>query len=124
MDATVSHETTRWSRRAADLDAADPLASVRAEFLLDAAPGIHSYLDGNSLGRPLKATVERTAAFVREQWGGRLIQGWTDGWMGWPELVGDQVGRAVLGAAPGQTVVADSTTVLFYKLVRAAVDAA
>ncbi len=101
MDPTVTHETTRWSRRAADLDAADPLAAVRDEFLLDAAPGIHSYLDGNSLGRPLKATVERTAAFVREQWGGRLIQGWTDGWMEWPELVGDQIGRAVLGAAPG-----------------------
>ena len=59
MDPTVTHETARWSRRAADLDAADPLAAVRDEFLLDAAPGIHSYLDGNSLGRPLeKATVD------------------------------------------------------------------
>ncbi len=57
-------------------------------------------------------------------WAGRLIRGWTDGWIAWPELVGDEIGRVALGAAPGQTVVADSTTVLFYKLVRAAVDAA
>jgi len=109
---------------AAELDAADPLASLRAEFLLDAAPGVASYLDGNSLGRPLAATAGALADFVHGPWGGRLIRGWTDAWMGWPEEVGDQVGRVALGAAAGQTVVADSTTVLFYKLARAAVDAA
>ena len=61
--------------------------------------------------------------FVRDQWAGRLIQGWTDGWLDWPLVVGDRLGAAVLGAAPGQVVVADSTTVLLYKLARAAVDA-
>ena len=129
VDAPTS--TDAWRARAADLDAADPLAALRGEFLLEAAPGVGSYLDGNSLGRPLKATVDAVDAFVRGQWGGRLIQGWTegddtwgaDGWMRWPEQLGDLVGRVVLGAAAGQTVVADSTTVLFYKLVRAAVDA-
>jgi kynureninase len=110
--------------RADALDAADPLAPVRTEFLLDAAPDVVSYLDGNSLGRPLRATAEHLAQFVGTEWAGRLIRGWTDGWIGWPELVGDELGRVALGAAPGQTVVADSTTVLFYKLVRAAVDAA
>jgi kynureninase len=115
---------TRWLERAQALDAADPLAALRAEFLLDAAPDVVSYLDGNSLGRPLRATAERMAEFVGTAWAGRLIRGWTDGWMQWPETVGDELGRVVLGAAPGQTVVADSTTVLFYKLVRAAVDAA
>ncbi len=115
---------TRLLERAQALDAADPLAALRAEFLLDAAPDVVSYLDGNSLGRPLRATAERMAEFVGTAWAGRLIRGWTDGWMQWPETVGDELGRVVLGAAPGQTVVADSTTVLFYKLVRAAVDAA
>ncbi|WP_432498245.1 kynureninase [Kineococcus gypseus] len=120
---------TDWRRRAAELDAADPLAWAREEFLLDAAPGVVSYLDGNSLGRPLRATAQRTAAFVHDEWGGRLIRGWTDdggggGWLRWPELVGDQLGRVALGAAPGQAVVADSTTVLFYKLARAVVDGA
>ncbi|WP_432521929.1 kynureninase [Kineococcus sp. SYSU DK006] len=133
-------------RRAARLDAEDPLAPERERFLLEAAPGVSAYLDGNSLGRPLKATADAVEAFVREQWGGQLIRGWTagpgsaagtdattalagsgaaaGGWMDWPTELGDLIGRAALGAAPGQTVVADSTTVLFYKLVRAAVDAA
>ncbi|WP_432563465.1 kynureninase [Kineococcus sp. SYSU DK003] len=119
--------STQHADRAADLDAADPLASFRDEFLLEAAPGVSAYLDGNSLGRPLKATATEVDRFVRREWGGRLIQGWTEdehgGWMDWPTLLGDQIGRVVLGAAAGQTVVADSTTVLFYKLVRAAVDA-
>src|SRR5688572_528884 len=104
MTTTVPpDEGTRWADRAAALDAADPLAAVRAEFLLDAAPDVVSYLDGNSLGRPLRAAAERMAEFVGAQWAGRLIRGWTDGWMQWPEVVGDEVGRVTLGAAPGQT---------------------
>nr|WP_205708446.1 aminotransferase class V-fold PLP-dependent enzyme [Kineococcus siccus] len=106
------------------MDAADPLAGLRGEFLLDADPGVVAYLDGNSLGRPLRAAAEAIGDFVSTAWAGRLIRGWSEGWMQWPEVVGDQLGRVVLGAAPGQTVVADSTTVLFYKLARAAVDAA
>jgi kynureninase len=61
--------------------------------------------------------------FVRDQWAGRLIRGWTDGWLEWPMRLGDRLGTVALGAAPGQIVVADSTTVLLYKLARAAVDA-
>ena len=113
-----------WRERADGLDATDPLRGLRAEFLLDAAPDVVSYLDGNSLGRPLRATADAMADFIGGQWAGRLIRGWTDGWMSWPEVVGDELARVALGAAPGQTVVADSTTVLFYKLLRAAVDAA
>jgi kynureninase len=108
----------------APLDAADPIAPLRERFL--PSPGLVAYLDGNSLGRPLAAAADRLAAFVRDEWGGRLIRGWTDAappWMDWPGHVGDRIGAAALGAAPGQTVLADSTTVLLYKLVRAAVDA-
>ena len=57
---------------------------------------------------------------VRRQWAGRLIRGWTEGWMELPEQVGDELGAAALGAAAGQTVIADSTTVNFYKAMRAA----
>ncbi|MEZ0493133.1 kynureninase [Kineococcus sp. TBRC 1896] len=117
-----------WAARAAALDAADPLAGHRDEFLLQAAPAVSAYLDGNSLGRPLRATAAAVDAFVHHEWGGRLIQGWSGdahvpdgGWMDWPLDLGDRIGRAALGAGPGQSVVADSTTVLFYKLVRAAV---
>ncbi|HEX2133222.1 MAG TPA: kynureninase [Actinophytocola sp.] len=110
----------------AELDAADPLAHYRDRFL--PGDGVVAYLDGNSLGRPPAATAAVLDRFVREEWGGRLIRGWTDRgwggpWMSWPETVGDRLAAAALGAAPGQTVVADSTTVLLYKLARAAVDA-
>ena len=108
--------------RAAALDDADPLAPLRSRFVpLD---DVAAYLDGNSLGRPLQGALDGMDRFLRDQWAGRLIRGWTDGWMQWPALVGDRIGATALGAAPGQVVVADSTSVLLYKLARAAVDAA
>ena len=107
--------------RAVALDRADPLASLRDEFL--EADGVISYLDGNSLGRPLRVTADRLQAFVQEEWGSRLIRAWDEGWMEAPTELGDTIARVCLGAAAGQTVVGDSTTVLLYKLIRAAVDA-
>ena len=107
--------------RAAELDATDPLGPLRDRFT--APPEVVAYLDGNSLGRPLRATAGRLAAFVDDAWGGRLIRGWEEGWLAEPERVGDELGRVVLGAAPGQTVTGDSTSVLLYKAIRAAVTA-
>jgi len=103
------------------LDANDPLARYRERFL--PTPGLVSYLDGNSLGRPLAASVERVETFLREEWAGKLIRGWDDGWMSQPLTVGDELGRVALGAAPGQVAIGDSTTVLLYKTIRAALDA-
>ena len=103
------------------LDANDPLARYRDRFL--PTPGLVSYLDGNSLGRPLAASVERVEAFLRGEWAGKLIRGWDDGWMSQPLTVGDELGRVALGAAPGQVAIGDSTTVLLYKTIRAALDA-
>jgi kynureninase len=110
---------TTGEERAADLDAGDPLAAIRSRFL--STPGVVAYLDGNSLGRPLERTGSRLDSFVRTAWGERLIRGWDEGWMAEPERLGDELGRVVLGAEPGQTVVGDSTSVLLYKAVRAAV---
>jgi kynureninase len=90
---------------------------------VDAGPDVVAYLDGNSLGRPLADVPGELAAFASRAWGGRLIRGWTDEWMDWPQRLGDALGAAALGAAPGQVVIGDSTTVLLYKLARAAVDA-
>jgi len=106
---------------ARSLDARDPLATHLDAFV--EAPGVSAYLDGNSLGRPLRSLPERLAAFVREDWGTRLIRSWDEQWMDLPTELGDRIGRITIGAAPGQTVVADSTTVLLYKLMRAAVAA-
>jgi kynureninase len=105
----------------APLDAADPLASFRDRFVQGG--DVVSYLDGNSLGRPLHRTVERLPLFVREEWGERLIRSWDESWMDLPFTLGHAIGRATLGAASGQTVVGDSTTVLLYKLMRAALTA-
>ncbi|NYF96984.1 kynureninase [Janibacter cremeus] len=108
--------------RAAQLDAADPLAACREEFL--PAEGLVAYLDGNSLGRPLRATAQRLERLVRHDWGTRLIRSWDEQWMELPLRLGDRIGQVCLGAAPGQSVVGDSTTVMLYKLLRAAVTAA
>lgn len=105
----------------AELDASDPLAAYRSRFLR--APDVVAYLDGNSLGRPLAASRDRVHRFIDDEWASRLIRGWDEGWLDLPERIGDHLGRAALGAAAGQVVIADSTTVLLYKLVRAAVDA-
>lgn len=102
------------------LDAADPLGSFTSRF--EKADGVVAYFDGNSLGRPVAGTPEALATFVRGEWGTRLIRRWDESWMRWPEELGDLVGKTALGAASGQTVVADSTTVLLYKLLRALAD--
>ena len=105
----------------AELDAQDPLAAYVELFI----PGEHvvSYLDGNSLGRPLLATRARFDSFIVNDWGDRLIRSWDEQWMSLPLDLGDRIAAITLGAAAGQTVVADSTTVMLYKLIRAAVDA-
>lgn len=112
---------TDWAAVATELDARDPLGSFTDRF--EPAPEVVAYFDGNSLGRPVRGTAQELARFVEQDWGGRLIRGWDEAWMRWPEETGDMVASAALGAAPGQTVVADSTTVLLYKMLRALVDA-
>ncbi len=104
---------------AAELDASDPLRAFRDRFVID--PDI-VYLDGNSLGCLPRSTVARLERLVA-QWGERGVRAWDEGWLELPLEVGDRLGEAVLGAAPGQTVIGDSTTVCFYKLVSAALDA-
>ena len=104
---------------AADLDAADPLRDYRDRFVID--PDI-VYLDGNSLGCLPRTTVSRLERLLT-QWGERGVRAWDEGWLELPLEVGDRLGAAVLGAAPGQTAIGDSTTVCFYKLASAALDA-
>ncbi len=104
----------------AALDAADPLAPMRERFLLD--DGV-VYLDGNSLGALPAATPPRLAAVVTEEWGRGLIRSWNEaGWIDAPRRLGDMVARLV-GAGPGEVLVADSTSVNLFKLLGAAVRA-
>ena len=59
---------------------------------------------------------------IRAEWGGELVRGW-DHWLDDPVAVGERIGRDILGARPGETIVGDSTTVNLYKLATAALDA-
>ena len=104
----------------APLDAADPLASFRARFVV-ADPNL-VYLDGNSLGRLPRATVDRLAGLVGEEWGAELVRGW-EHWIDEPIRVGDLLGEGILGAKPGEVLVCNSTTINLYKLANAALDA-
>jgi kynureninase len=102
------------------LDAADVLASFRDRFVIDDPALI--YLDGNSLGRLSKATEARLIEVIRSEWGRDLVRHWDD-WLPLPGVIGDRLGYALLGAASGQVVVGDSTTVNLYKGASAALDA-
>jgi kynureninase len=104
---------------AEELDAADPLAGFRERFVR-ADPSV-IYLDGNSLGMLPQATARRISDVVAGEWGAGLIGSW-GGWLGLPQRAGDLLGLHLLGAAPGQVLVADSTTVNLYKLAWAALD--
>jgi kynureninase len=106
--------------RAESLDASDPLGSFRDRFVIDDDDLI--YLDGNSLGRLPKATVDRLRSLVSTEWGAGLVRSW-DEWIDMPQRVGDLLARSVLGAAAGEVVVSDSTTVNLYKLAAAAIAA-
>ncbi len=121
MTTVSTHPAVTSREYAVALDATDPLASFRGRYLPQ-TDDVVAYLDGNSLGRPLAAIADAWADLAQQQWAGRLIRGWTEGWMELPELVGDELAAAALGAAAGQTVIADSTTVNFYKAVRAALN--
>jgi kynureninase len=105
--------------QAGELDAADPLARYRGRFLLD-EPGL-IYLNGNSLGALPLATLRRMDRMLRQEWGTALARSW-DHWVDLPARAGDLVGE-LTGAAPGQVLVTDNTTVNLYKLACAALDA-
>ena len=105
---------------ALDLDAKDPLAKYRELFVFT-DPDV-CYLDGNSLGRLPKSTVETINKFLIEDWGTKIVDGWGE-WIDKAETTGDLIGRAALGAAAGQTLAMDTTSVNFYRLVRAAISA-
>ncbi len=102
------------------LDAKDPLAKYREQFLIT-DPEL-CYLDGNSLGRLPKQTIEVVNNYLTQEWGPRLVEGWGD-WIDEAESVGDLIGRAALGAATGQVLACDTTSVNFYQLVGAALAA-
>lgn len=102
------------------MDAADPLAHYKSQFFIS-DPDL-CYLDGNSLGRMPKRTIEKVNHFLTEEWGTELVDGWSH-WIDEAQTAGNLLGRATLGAAEGQTLVQDTTSVNFYQLCVAAIKA-
>jgi len=99
------------------LDAEDVLAPLREQF--DLPEGV-IYLDGNSLGVCPKATAARVQQVVAAEWAHGLVRSWnTAGWIALPQRVGNKIARLV-GAADGEVVVADSTSVNLFKVLSAA----
>ena len=102
-------------------DARDPLASLRELFALDRVDreGV-IYLDGNSLGVLPKSAIDRTKQVVESEWGAGLIRSWnTAGWIALSAKIGDKIAPLV-GARPGEVIVADSTSVNLHKALDAA----
>ncbi|MFZ3323229.1 MAG: kynureninase [Usitatibacter sp.] len=94
------------------LDRADPLRKFRAQF--DLPPDL-IYLDGNSLGALPRRTRERIANVVEREWGEGLIRSWNEAnWIGMPQRTGDKIAR-LIGAAKGEVIAADSTSVNLFK---------
>jgi kynureninase len=104
---------------ALELDKNDPLAHFRERFLIT-DPDL-CYLDGNSLGRLPHETVKAVNDFLTHEWGREVVNGWSH-WVDEAQPAGDLLGRSVLGAAPGQVLVCDTTSVNFYQLCLAAIN--
>lgn len=106
--------------KARELDAADPLRVFREQFVITDPELI--YLDGNSLGRLPRATVEQMNKTVQSEWGERLVRGWGEGWFEAANRIGNKIGQ-LIGAATDEVILADSTSVNLFKLGMAALSA-
>ncbi len=105
---------------AEELDRSDPLAQYKKQFVITDP---HTcYLDGNSLGRLPHATVKAVSEFMNQEWAREVVTGWNH-WVDEAETTGDLIGRSALGAAPGQVLATDTTSVNFYQLATAAIKA-
>jgi kynureninase len=99
------------------LDSKDDLGYLRDRFVINDSELI--YLDGNSLGRLPRATERRLQDLLSQEWGQRLIRSWGEGWFELQQQVGDKIAQ-LIGARPGEVIVADSTSINLYKLALAA----
>ena len=102
------------------LDASDPLGAFRDRFHL---PEGMTYLDGNSLGALPRMTPDRLTRTIEREWGEGLVASWNDpAWLDAPQRIGDKIAR-LIGAADGEIVACDSTSINLFKLVMAAAEA-
>ena len=115
----MNSPTTLQHCRQLDID--DPLRHLRDQFSL---PTGIIYLDGNSLGALPKATANRVAQVIAQEWGQGLIRSWNSaGWIDQPARLGDKIAR-LIGAGPGEVLAADSTSINLFKVLSVAMQLA
>ena len=119
VDFPAADDAAAIARAVVDLDRRDPLRAARDAFEIPA--GV-IYLDGNSLGALARPVADRVHAVLTREWGRDLVGAWVSaGWIDLPRRVGSKVAPLV-GAAPDEVVVADSTSVNLFKCILAAAD--
>jgi kynureninase len=118
MSFRIDPEAAVQRGYAESLDANDPIGQFKNEFVIT-DPNL-CYLDGNSLGRLPKKTIEQINHFLTNEWGTELVDGWSH-WIDQAQPAGDLLASAALGAGSGQTLVCDTTSVNFYQLCLAAI---
>jgi kynureninase len=104
-----------FKQKALKFDKNDKLAHFRNQFEI----GGEIYLDGNSLGRLPKKTIEISTNLIKNQWGKRLIRSWNEHWIELPNKVAAKIAQ-IVGARPDEIFVGDSTSINFYKMAFAA----
>ncbi len=115
MMSAISHVTRT---ACVERDSTDPLRDLRDRFVI---PEAVIYLDGNSLGPMPRTAAGVLGRTIEQEWGHDLIRSWNSaGWFDMPVRLGDRVG-ALIGAAPGQTLVCDTTSINLYKAIQAAI---
>ena len=102
---------------ARDMDTSDALARFRNEFYISDADMI--YLDGNSLGRLPKESINLINQAVKKEWGERLIRSWNEGWIEASARIGGKL-AGLIGAKPDEVIVTDATSLNLFKLAVAA----
>lgn len=104
-----------YSKKASEFDKSDKLSSFKNEFVSND----EIYLDGNSLGKLPKKTIELTQDLIQNQWGKRLIRSWNEHWMELPNTIAAKIAK-IVGTRPDEIFVGESTSINFYKLAFAA----
>jgi kynureninase len=100
--------------RARELEASDPLPSLRGEFHV---PEGWAYLAGNSLGLQPRAARE-AIDFELEEWARLGVEGWFESREPWLEYAGSLRGSVsrLVGAAPDEVAVMNTLTVNLHLL--------
>ncbi|MDJ0928278.1 MAG: kynureninase [Gammaproteobacteria bacterium] len=113
---TQSQQTPRLDE-IRDLDRDDPLAAFRAKFVI---PDNTIYLDGNSLGAMPQAAAEIGRRTIEREWSQGLVTSWNAaGWYELPRRLGGKI-AGLIGAAPGEVVMTDTTGIDLFKAVASA----